>query len=1294
MPSAVARQREAEKQVRAKRRPAAPLRSSFFNQLVGPDPTCSADSSSSSCKLPNCIFHSVSDSLIHHEKLFIVDLPTRYGTARTLLDCGSTTNFISKRFVHKHQVPSRRCAASHHVRLPNGSFEPTDRMVESFSYFINDRHLRDHFLQLPLEKFDIILGMPWFKRYNPSIDWTTDTLTLPPSPVLAAITAHCSPSSSSPHSSSPPLPSEGRAAPPLFQPAPLVRCKMSKRDIKKALREGEQLFLIFAKVVERGGQRSVEVSEPSHLSLNTLEAENAAPATVSKLLTEFRDVFPESLPKGLPPERFIEHTIKLQPGAQPTFQNHRRLSPRDLDELREHLTELLAQGFIRPSHSPYGAPVVFAKKPNDTKRRFCIDYRNLNSITIKDKYPIPRIDELLDRLNGAKFFSKLDLRSGYHQVRVAAADIEKTAFNTRYGQFEFLVLPFGLTGAPSTFMHLMNQVLNAFVDKFVVVYLDDILIYSRTLEEHEQHVRLVLEQLRKHKLYAKESKCEFFRTQVTFLGFIVSDEGLKVDPKKVSAVTDWPVPSSVTEVRSFLGFVGFYRKFIRMHSEIVAPMSELTKKELEDQSKFKWNDAAQAAFEAMKAALTRAPVLALPDPDRPYVVCTDASGYALGACLMQPNENGDLQPLCYMSKKMLPAEVNYPVHHKEMLAIVCALKEWRHYLHGSKFKVIVRTDHRSLVHFRRQPNLTERQARWSEFVEEFGNDMEIEYQEGKENVVADALSRRPDHQDAKSSVAPALGPTTNDEELNAISASTVIPSLPNEIYEAQRKDSQCLRIVKKLKQQSLGLCKERRRYLNYSLLLTDGLPLLVWKGRRLLIPSGERALKIRLLHEHHDAITAGHLGVDKTLQTLRRNYYWHRMFAEVKSYVDSCEVCQRTKHSTLAKAGLMQPHAIPKLKWETITMDFIGPLPLSKGFDAILTVTDKLTKFVYFIPTYSNADAVETAQLLFRTVVRHHGLPRRIISDRDPKFKSNFWKALWEATGTTLNMSTTDHPETDGQSEKTNKTLIQMLRAFVDAAQDDWCDALMYLEIALNNAPNASTGYSPFFLNQGHEINLPSSLLASEGEEEGAATDDKPINAAAEEMLEFMKATLALAREKMEEASVEQKRFADRHRRDVTFKVGDKVWLNAKNVPLKAPSRKLADQWLGPYPIVEQVNSVAYRLLLPSEFPHMHDVFHVSMLKPYHAAPEWGDRSHHSRPPPIDSNDVGDVYEAEAIVGRREHRGHTQYLIKWKDYPTSANTWEAASRISQEVPMLVQQYEANQSRRRVLRPRTARQIHR
>ena len=413
------------------------------------------------------------------------------------------------------------------------------------------------------------------------------------------------------------------------------------------------------------------------------------------------------------------------------------MSPLELEELKRQLTDLLEMGFIRPSQSPYGAPVLFVPKKNG-KLRFCVDFRALNKLTIKNRYPLPRIDELLDRLQGAKYFSKLDLQSGYHQIRIAEDDgsIQRTAFRTRYGHYEWLVLPFGLTNAPATFQQLMNDILRPYLDQFVIVYLDDISIYSKTKEEHLEHLDEVLTILEQHRLFVGLDKCSFGVQEMEFLGHVVGTDGVKVDPKKVQAVKDWPTPKDVKEVRSFLGLTGYFRRFIRHYAHKALPLTNLTKKE----TRWHWGTAEQEAFDQLKEALTSAPVLVLPDPTLPYEVFTDASGFALGATLLQ-NQGSGLQPVAYLSRKLTDTERNYPTGDREMLGIFWALTEWRCYLEGTTLKV--NSDHLNHTWFQSKKNLTRRQTKWSQWLESYYSGVDINYKEGKDNV-ADPLSRRPD----------------------------------------------------------------------------------------------------------------------------------------------------------------------------------------------------------------------------------------------------------------------------------------------------------------------------------------------------------------------------------------------------------------------------------------------------------------------------------------------------------------------------------------------------------------------
>jgi hypothetical protein len=418
----------------------------------------------------------------------------------------------------------------------------------------------------------------------------------------------------------------------------------------------------------------------------------AKPLEGVPVVNEYPDVFPEELP-GMPPDRDIEFVIDLIPGTSPIAKRPYRMAASELTELKKQLEELQRIGFIRPSSSPWGAPVLFVKK-KDGSMRLCVDYRALNEVTIKNKYPLPRIDDLFDQLKGAKYFSKIDLRSRYFQLKIRESDIPKTAFVTRYGQFEFTVMSFGLTNAPAYFMNLMNKIFMDELDKFVVVFIDDILIYPKSIQEHEQHLRVVLEKLRTHRLYAKFSKCEFWLERVAFVGHILTAEGVAVDPEKVEAVSNWQRPTNVSEIRSFLGLAGYYRRFIEGFSKIARPMTELLKKE----KKFAWMENCERSFQELKQRLTTAPVLTLPDIHRDFVVYCDASRQGLGCVLMQ-----DGKVVAYASCQLRTHEQNYPTHDLELAAVVHALKIWRHYLIGNKCEIY--TDHKSLKYIFTQPDL-------------------------------------------------------------------------------------------------------------------------------------------------------------------------------------------------------------------------------------------------------------------------------------------------------------------------------------------------------------------------------------------------------------------------------------------------------------------------------------------------------------------------------------------------------------------------------------------------------------
>ncbi|GJY59283.1 putative reverse transcriptase domain-containing protein [Tanacetum coccineum] len=588
------------------------------------------------------------------------------------------------------------------------------------------------------------------------------------------------------------------------------------------------------------------------------------------IVQDFPEVFPEDLP-GIPPTRQVEFQIDLIPGAAPVARAPYRLAPSEMKELSDQLKELSDKGFIRPSSSPWGAPVLFVKK-KDGSFRMCIDYRELNKLTVKNRYPLPRIDDLFDQLQGSSIYSKIDLRSGYHQLRVREEDIPKTAFRTRYGHYEFQVMPFGLTNAPAVFMDLMNRVCKPYLDKFVIVFIDDILIYSKNKEEHAEHLKLILELLKKEQLYAKFSKCEFWIPKVQFLGHVIDSQGIHVDPAKIESVKDWASPKSATEICQFLGLAGYYRRFIEGFSKISKPMTKLTQKKI----KFDWSDKAEAAFQLIKQKLYSVLILALPEENKDFIAYCDASIKGLGAVLMQREK-----VIAYASRQLKIHEKNYTTHDLELGAVVFALKIWRHYLYGTKCTVF--TDHKSLQHILDQKELNMRQRRWLELLSDY--DCEIRYHPGKANVVADALSR-------KERVKPL--------RVRAL-VMTIGLDLPKRILEAQIDVGGML--IENLKDPE----KPRKEKLEPR---ADGT--LCLNNRSWLPRYGD--LRTLIMHESHKSKYSVHPGSDKMYQDMKQLYWWPNMKADIATYVSKCLTCLRVKAEHQKPSGLLVQPAIPQWK--------------------------------------------------------------------------------------------------------------------------------------------------------------------------------------------------------------------------------------------------------------------------------------------------------------------------------------------------------------------------------------------
>ncbi|QRW20379.1 Retrotransposable element Tf2 protein [Rhizoctonia solani] len=630
---------------------------------------------------------------------------------------------------------------------------------------------------------------------------------------------------------------------------------------------------------------------------------------------EFSKVFSEEESSKLPPHQPYDIAIELLPDAKPQHGPIYSLGPREDAELKETIEKQLKAGLIQPSKSPMASPILFVKKKNG-KLRMCVDYRRLNSMTKKNVYPLPLPQNLIEKLQGAKIFSKFDLKAGYNLVQIKEGDEWKTAFKTKYGLFEYLVMPFGLTNAPAVFQDMMNEIFQDLLDVYVIIYLDNILVFSLNERDHEAHVQEVLKRLQDNDLFCNIEKCHFHIKKIDYLGFIILESGIEVNQSKVTDAMNWLTPKNVKNIQEFLGFVNFYRQFIPNFGNMAQPLYNLLKKD----SVWKWDLAEQQSFEGLKKCLTSAPLLLQPDTTRQFYVECNASDYATGAILSQRNSEGKLAPVAYLSKSLSPAKKNYNIFDKELLAVIRAFKEWRHLLEGSELPVQVLTDHKNLEYFSTSQSLNKRQIRWANFLVDYN--FQIIYRPGAQNKKADILSRCYD-------LVPLEGGVENQVLLKPelfIASITPDQEINDLIGEAIYKDDCLKEILHKLQNKEKVLDWEWR----------EGL---LWFQGKIFVPKDD-TIRNLILESRHDALAAGHPGQARTLELVSRSYYWPLLKKFVNSYVSHCKTCIRSKPTNQLPVGLLKPLQIPERPWEDIAYDMIVGLPVSEGFDAILTVID------------------------------------------------------------------------------------------------------------------------------------------------------------------------------------------------------------------------------------------------------------------------------------------------------------------------------------------------------------------
>lgn len=689
------------------------------------------------------------------------------------------------------------------------------------------------------------------------------------------------------------------------------------------------------------------VKQGSVLCMVQLQTIEQAPAniileSVQPLLQEFQHIFTE--PTALPPKRNCDHHIPLVEGTKLVNLRPYRYKPALKDEIENQITEMLQSGVIQHSQSEFSSPALLVKKKDGTWR-LCIDYRQLNSNTIKSKYPVPVIEELLDELSGSKWFSKLDLRAGYHQIRLAEGEEYKTAFQTHSGHYEYKVMPFGLTGAPATFLSAMNDILSSVLRKFVLVFFDDILIYSPDLQTHLLHLREVFQLLAQKQWKVKLSKCSFAQQQLSYLGDIIGAHGVSTDPQKIADVINWAVPKTLKKLRGFLCLAGYYRKFVKNFGLISKPLTSLLKKGIS----FTWTQEADAAFNQLKQALVSAPVLQLPDFSKPFTIETYASESGIGAVLSQEGH-----PIAFLSKALGPRTKGLSTYEKEYLAILWAVDHWRPYPQQGEFLIV--TDHHSLMHLIDQRLHTSWQQK--AFTKLMGLQYKVRYRKGISNAAADALSRND---------------TIPSSEVPVVSVCT--PLLLQEVVQGYEQDTYTSQILAEL-----VVHPTARKHFS----LSQGL--LRYKGRIWI--GNNTQLQHRIIDELHSSPMGGHSGIPVTYRRAKALFAWPGMKKMIHSLLTQCQVCLQAKPDRAKYPGLLQPFSVPEGAWQVVSLDFIEGLPKSHGFNCILVVVDKFSKYAHFIPLSHPFTAASVAQEFMTHVYKLHDLPRIIISDRDRIFTS------------------------------------------------------------------------------------------------------------------------------------------------------------------------------------------------------------------------------------------------------------------------------------------------------------------
>lgn len=968
---------------------------------------------------------------------------------------------------------------------------------------------------------------------------------------------------------------------------------------------------------------------------------------ISAVLAEFQDVFTPISHVSELPQRPEDQKIHLKPGSQIPTSRLRRFSEVEDEALKKFLKQYIETGRIEVSNSSFGANVLFVRKADGTLR-LCVDWRQLNAITVKDSTPLSPCAEVREHVQGKPILSSVDVSEAFFSLLLDPEDRHKTAFKTRFGLFQFTVSPMGLTNSPAAFLRLMNRIFKDMVDISVSFYMDDILIYTDTIEEHVVCVREVLSRLRANKLSLKASKCVFAVAEVVFCGMVISGDGVKISNDQVQMMLDYPQIDSKNQLMRFLGSVRFFSEFIPWIGHLASPLFDLTAKGVA----WDWNCNHQSLLRVLQFYMTTAPCLRFFESGRKTSVFTDASSFAIGGWLGQEHVvDGKVMmcPVVYWSKKLTPAERRYPVHDLELLALQSFVLRFRMYLYGQPFEAIV--DHKSLLHLFSQPLLSDRQIRTIEKLLPFN--FTIRYLPGPRNFFADLCSRHPHYANAscpRCDFDLNQGDDTQEHDdlmdgtIQSLSEFTIAENFVKRIRDGQVDDSFCSQLESWSRDRK-SIPNSRHGFFK-SFTKVNG----IWRyrNRALVVPGDE--LQQYFLDFFHEQ---GHFGLFKMRDLMLQYVYWPELVEDIRSFVRSCHECQLTKPGSTAPMGLLKHLEVPDSRCKAIAMDF-AVMPRSRqGHDYLLIVTDRLTKFTVAVPTRRSLNAKGLAELIFENwFLRGFGFPGSVVCDRDKLFVSEFFKEFCMLAGIRVDMATARHQNTDGQSEAAVKIVKDALRRVCNHAQTDWDTKLALILFAINNSIHSATGFRPFYLMFAFEPSVFPNFFSR---------SNKSMFA---EFIRY-KDNLVQAHDNIAKSHDRQRLDYDKRRSlEKEFSVGDLVLLRRDGVEsattVDTPNC-LLPLYLGPFRILEiDVDRQNYTLDLPHTM-RCHRVFHVRCLKRYYTPSEFlSSRVVFDEPDPVQVEDGGLEFEVEEIRHTRWFRRKRQFLIRWKGYSSAADSWEYA----------------------------------